>query len=300
MRVIIFNDTQNFNGSLNFINKRFKRSEKRFWNYKKYIQFLLNKVKSKNYFKDRDLQLKKVYFYEGKYSSNMLSDLKWSCHRKIKELNALIAREHQLLNIISQERNIARSLRKKINNHVDGIKRELEDNKKSYFTYLDKQLRNFEGQKKLFEELKGNQLIELRQTPLKQNNGEVHQKGVDVLLATDLVHLAHTDAYDLAIILSGDTDLIEAVKLIRKLGKKVVIISYHTPRDPSQSNISDLISTGKFINLRDFTDEEILAMSELREKVVPNEIIEQAGFHEGDSLEVVDIRKGEMRIRRKR
>lgn len=32
---------------------------------------------------------------------------------------------------------------------------------------------------------------------------------------------------------------------------------------------------------------------------VPNDIIEQSGLKEGDSLEAVDIKKGEMRIRKK-
>ena len=120
--------------------------------------------------------------------------------------------------------------------------------------------------KKLFENLKGNSFIELKTTPLKQREAEIHQKGVDVLLAIDLVNLAHTGAYDIAIILSGDTDLIEAVKLVKNLGKTVIIISYHTPGNPALSNISDLMNAGKFINLKDFTNEEIFAMSELREE----------------------------------
>ena len=77
--------------------------------------------------------------------------------------------------------------------------------------------------------------------------------------------MAHTNAYDVAIILSGDTDLIEAVKLVKNLGKTVIVISYHTPGNHKLSNISDLMNAGKFINLRDFTDKEIFSMSELRE-----------------------------------
>jgi len=211
------------------------------------------------------LQLIKTYFYEGKYNSTLISSLKWNCNKKIAEINHLIEREKDFLNIISKEK-ISKSLRRKINFHVEGIKKELEEKKKNYFHYIFKQKRNFEGQKKLFENLKGNSFIELRTTPLKQREGEIHQKGVDVLLAIDLVNLAHTNAYDLAIILSGDTDLIEAVKLAKNLGKTIIIISYHTPGNPRLSNISDLMNAGKFINLKDFTNEEIFAMSELREE----------------------------------
>ena len=265
MKVIIFNDTQNFNGSLDFINSRFKKQDKKFWDYKKYIPFLIEKIKQEYDLNKSELQLIKTYFYEGKYSSNLISSLKWNCNKKIAEINNLIEREKNLLNIISQE-NISKNVRRKINYHVEGIKKELEEKKKSYFHYISKQKRNFEGQKKLFENLKGNSFIELKTTPLKQREAEIHQKGVDVLLAIDLVNLAHTRAYDIAIILSGDTDLIEAVKLVKNLGKTVIIISYHTPRNPRLSNISDLMNAGKFINLKDFTNEEIFAMSELREE----------------------------------
>ncbi len=264
MKVIVFNDTQNFNGSLNFINSRFPKKQKRFWDYKKYIPFLIEKVKSINTQNKIELQLVKTYFYEGKYSSNLISSLKWNCNIRIAEINRLIEKEKTLLNFISQEK-LSSRLRRKINSHVDGIKKELEEKKGSYFHYIAKQKRNFEGQKELFEKLKDNSLIELRTTPLKQSEAEIYQKGVDVLLATDLVNLAHTGAYDIAIILSGDTDLIEAVKLVKNLGKTVIIVSYHTPGDPKLSNISDLMNAGKFINLKDFTNEEILAMSELRE-----------------------------------
>jgi len=46
MKVIIFNDKQNFDGSLNFLNKSLLKGKKRFWNYEKYIPFLIDKVTS--------------------------------------------------------------------------------------------------------------------------------------------------------------------------------------------------------------------------------------------------------------
>ena len=73
--------------------------------------------------------------------------------------------------------------------------------------------------------------------------------------------------YDIAIILSGDTDLIEAVRLVRKMNKKVIIVSYHTPGEHEMSNISDMMTAGNhFLNLRNLTEEEIGHMSELREE----------------------------------
>ncbi len=266
MKVIIFNDTQNFNGSLNFLNERFSRKNKRFWDYKKYIPFLLEKIKLLDSFNEENIELKKVYFYEGRYSNNLIKNAKWSCNQKIQELNRMIYKEQQLLNLISQERTSSKRLRRKVNDHVNGIKEEFENKRKYILKYIEKQARQFEGQKVLFSELDSNPLIDIKSTPLKQSEGEVRQKGVDVLLTTDLVHLAHTEAYDIAIILSGDTDIIEAVRLIKSMGKTPIIFSYHTPGNPKKSNISDLMNVGKFINLKDFTNEEIEKMSELREK----------------------------------
>ena len=48
------------------------------------------------------------------------------------------------------------------------------------------------------------------------------QKGVDTRIAVDMVTFAHTDAYDVAILISGDSDLAEAVDHIREHTKKKV------------------------------------------------------------------------------
>jgi uncharacterized LabA/DUF88 family protein len=211
--------------------------------------------------------LVKTYFYEGRYSSNLMKNFKWSIHQEISKINRLISKEQNLLNVISQAKTSSRLLRRQVNKHVEGIKKELEQEKDYYVRNKRKQIRNFEGQRKLFKELENYLLIDLRLTPLKQSKGEIYQKGVDVLLAIDLVNLAHTDAFDIAIILSGDTDLVEAVKLVETLGKTPIIFSYHTPGNSKKSNISDLMKVGKFINLKDFTNKEIEEMSELREKM---------------------------------
>lgn len=174
----------------------------------------------------------------------------------------MINKEQTLLNLVSQASTSSRLLRKKVHLHVNSIKKELEAEKDEILKYIEKQSKQFNGQKGLFRELEPNPLIDIKSTPLKQKNGEIFQKGVDVLLATDMVNLAHEESYDVAIILSGDTDMIEAVKLIKSMGRTPIIISYHTPGNPEKSNISDLMNIGKFINLRDFTNEEIERMSD--------------------------------------
>lgn len=65
---------------------------------------------------------------------------------------------------------------------------------------------------------------------LLESNGIYHEKGVDVQLAIDLLIGAYENTYDVAMIISSDTDLIPAIKKIRSLAKQVEYIGfYHQP-----------------------------------------------------------------------
>jgi len=48
------------------------------------------------------------------------------------------------------------------------------------------------------------------------------EKGVDTLIATDLIRLAWEDAYDYAVLSTMDRDLIPAVTFLRQKGKKII------------------------------------------------------------------------------
>ena len=47
------------------------------------------------------------------------------------------------------------------------------------------------------------------------------EKGVDVMLAVDMVDMARTDAYDTAVVFSADTDLLPALEAAVEIGKRV-------------------------------------------------------------------------------
>ena len=47
------------------------------------------------------------------------------------------------------------------------------------------------------------------------------EKGIDVMLAVDIVDMARTDAYDTAVIFSADTDLLPALEAAVRIGKRV-------------------------------------------------------------------------------
>jgi hypothetical protein len=48
------------------------------------------------------------------------------------------------------------------------------------------------------------------------------EKGVDTLLVTDLIRLAVSNSYDVAVIASLDADMIPAVEFVQTLGKKII------------------------------------------------------------------------------
>ena len=57
-----------------------------------------------------------------------------------------------------------------------------------------------------------------------------HEKGVDVLIAVDLLVGAYEDIFDTAILISSDTDLIPAIEKAREMKKKVEYIGFsHKP-----------------------------------------------------------------------
>ena len=57
-----------------------------------------------------------------------------------------------------------------------------------------------------------------------------HEKGVDVLMAVDLLIGAYEDRYDTAVLISSDTDLIPAIEKVRLMKKKVEYIGFsHKP-----------------------------------------------------------------------
>ncbi len=62
----------------------------------------------------------------------------------------------------------------------------------------------------------------LRCPHCKQAIQAMHEKGVDTLIATDMIRLAWEEAYDIAVLATSDRDLIPAVKFLNQKGRKIV------------------------------------------------------------------------------
>lgn len=56
---------------------------------------------------------------------------------------------------------------------------------------------------------------------MSHGDGRWYEKGVDVKIATDMVAMAYSGEYDVAILANGDSDLAPAVREVRRIGRSV-------------------------------------------------------------------------------
>jgi len=84
-------------------------------------------------------------------------------------------------------------------------------------------------QQKLFKYL-SSQNIKYSLGYLLESNGVMHEKGVDIQIAVDMLINSYENRIDRIILISSDTDLIPAIKQVQKLGKQVTYVGFkHKP-----------------------------------------------------------------------
>lgn len=89
----------------------------------------------------------------------------------------------------------------------------------------------YNNQQRLFYKLQQKNIKIILGQLIQHKDKSYHEKGVDVRLSVEMIRLALQDKYDVAYLLSSDTDLVPAVEEILSLGKKVKYIG----ADDSQS-----------------------------------------------------------------
>jgi uncharacterized LabA/DUF88 family protein len=95
----------------------------------------------------------------------------------------------------------------------------------------DRNPQAYQDQQKFLSALYNTPYLEVRLGASKMRGDVVVEKGVDIMLATDLLHYGWEDLYDVAIVVSGDGDFAYAVQAVKNMGKHVEIAAF-------QSNLS--------------------------------------------------------------
>lgn len=70
--------------------------------------------------------------------------------------------------------------------------------------------------------------FETRLGGTKLSQGVMVEKGIDIMLATDLVNFAWKNVYDTAILVSGDADFAYAVRVVKDMGKHVEVAHFES------------------------------------------------------------------------
>lgn len=146
-------------------------------------------------------------------------------------------------------------------NILDRIKKDMEraateKDKKHLERLLDHSVRALEGQQGFIKRSERFNFFELRSYPLKYENGQVFQKGVDVQLAVDLVSNAYKNNFDIAIICSGDVDLLESLKIVKSLGKRIILFSHSQLTSRNMLKEADY-----FIDIQNLKEEDLNEIS---------------------------------------
>ena len=107
-----------------------------------------------------------------------------------------------------------------------------------------------EGELKRYESLRFNGYT-VRFNYLKYNNevdgtGKVigrtpFQKGVDTMLACDVISHAHNDAYDIAIIVAGDDDFVPLIETVKAVGKNIGVVQFRKPIGRNLAQHADFV-----------------------------------------------------------
>jgi len=127
---------------------------------------------------------------------------------------------------------------------------------------IEKSKKDKEKQENFFKIAKNYYYFEIRTKPLQFSYADekIFQKGVDVQLAVDLVDLAHKNVYDVAVLLSGDIDLLESITNAKSMGKQIIVFGDESVTAEEIKRYSDI-----FIDIRRFDKEQLNKFTHLLE-----------------------------------
>lgn len=208
------------NFSNGLINVAKSKGQFRYVDYYKVNKFVMDYLKNNLQYKECDLHHLRTYYYTGKFTENVITRIE-----KTTEKEKDSSKKKILENMIKKAKKS-----KKIQTEFLKLARDY-----YYFEIRDKPLQ------------------------FSPSTFKVFQKGVDVQIAVDLVEFAYKNTFDIAVLLSGDIDLIESVRTTKNLGKHVIIFG-----DESVTSIEMRREADMYINLRRFDDSQLDKISHIK------------------------------------
>jgi len=100
-----------------------------------------------------------------------------------------------------------------------------------YYNVLQDPVQRPDGsreQQEFLDVLRKTPYIEVRLGSTKTSQRVPVEKGIDVMLATDLLYFAWNDFYDVAILVSGDADFAYAIQAVKNKGKHVEVAYFES------------------------------------------------------------------------
>jgi uncharacterized LabA/DUF88 family protein len=124
-----------------------------------------------------------------------------------------------------------------------------------YYNVLQDPIQRPDGyreQQEFLDILRKTPYLEIRLGSTKVAQGILVEKGIDIMLATDLLYFAWNDFYDVAVLVSGDSDFAYALQAVKNMGKHVEVAYFESGVSKDLLNIADnrhLLNRSFFIGL---------------------------------------------------
>jgi len=94
-------------------------------------------------------------------------------------------------------------------------------------------------QQEFLDILRKTPYLEVRLGSTKVSQGIPVEKGIDIMLATDLLYFAWNDFYDVAILVSGDSDFAYALQAVKNMGKHAEVAYFESGVSNDLLNVAD-------------------------------------------------------------
>lgn len=110
----------------------------------------------------------------------------------------------------------------------------------------------YREQQEFLDVLRKTPYLEVRLGSTKLTQGVSVEKGIDIMLATDLLYFAWNDFYDVAMLVSGDSDFAYALQAVKNMGKHVEVAYFERGISKDLLGVADnryLLNRGYFKGL---------------------------------------------------